>query len=148
MKLSHLLLVVFLGTLLALLFDLLEELAGVRLPHEQRLWINMLPAVATAIILAWPVARVVRLSPLMIFSGPCPQCRQRPPGWWRSHNGTDSDTDRLALLCGFCGERVTLWLTRVPQSDTSSADVPTYALRWPEFLGIWRQVDSGNSAEN
>ena len=33
-----------------------------------------------------------------------------------------------------------LWLTTRPPPALLSPDLPTYALRWPEFLGIWRRV--------
>lgn len=141
MKLSHLLLTIFLACLVAWPLAWLQGLVGVSLPLEGRVWISIVPAIVAAIVVAWPFARLLGMPPLMIFSA-CPACKRRPPGWWNS--GTD--TAQLQLACGECGERVNLWLTSPRPANIVSSDVPTYVLRWPRFLGVWRRVDSGGDA--
>jgi hypothetical protein len=59
-------------------------------------------AVFTAVVAAWPIARRLGMSLLMILSGPCPNCKERPPGWWASR----TEPDRLLLVCSQCGTDV------------------------------------------
>jgi hypothetical protein len=120
----------------------LQGLAGVNLPLEKRVWISIVPAMVAAIVVAWPFARLLRIPPMFVFSGPCPACKRRPAGWWK--HGTDAGEWQLA--CGECGERVTLWVAPPRRADAISKDVPTYVLKWPRFLGVWRRIDSGAAA--
>ena len=136
MKLSHLLVMVFTTTGVLLLFSWLLSLAGMPTCSGALLWLLSLFACFASLPLAWPISRLFRLSPLMIFAGPCPGCRTRPPGWW----GTESGREKLLLVCGACGERVELWLTRRPPTHLVSAEARTFRLRWPEFLGIWQEL--------
>jgi hypothetical protein len=138
MKLSHLLLMVFGSSGLSFFFSWLLSFAGAHLSSTERYWLSFTIAFFVAIILAWPVSRLFRLSPLMIFAGPCPGCHTRPPGWW----ATEAGKMRLILNCGACGEQSELWLTRRPTNDVSSGTGHIFRLRWPEFLGIWREVRS------
>jgi hypothetical protein len=94
-------------------------------------------AMMLAIFFAWPVARLFRVSPLMFLSGPCPGCGRRPSGWWSDQ----TDRHLLKLACGQCGQRVDVWLTKAPPTKPSP-DVPTYVLRGPRLLGIWRRIPS------
>jgi hypothetical protein len=82
----------------------LQGLAGVNLPLEKRVWISIVPAMVAAIVVAWPFARLLRIPPMFVFSGPGPACKRRPAGWWK--HGTDAGEWQLA--CGECGERVRL----------------------------------------
>jgi hypothetical protein len=137
MTAPHLLLVLIPTTALTFLFSWLQKLAGVPLSFEVRYWTSFPIAFVVSIVVAWPLARIFRVPPLMIFSGPCPDCRRRPPGWWAAP-GTG---DRLALQCGNCGERVELWLKKPSQPSDAGFAVPSYALRAPKFLGLWRRID-------
>lgn len=136
MKLSHLLLSQGLTVLLVFPLAWLQGLAGVNLPFQERVWISLPPALFAAVATAWPLARMLGIPPLMIFSGPCPSCTQRPAGWWKSAGGVD----RWHLLCGECGACITLWLRSPRSTEITSPDEPTYVLRWPQFLGVWRRV--------
>jgi hypothetical protein len=136
MRLSHLSLTIFLSCVVAWTLALLLGQAGVSLTFERRLWISFVPAMLAAIAAAGPMARRLGIPPLMIFSGPCPACKQRPPGWWCE----GSTTDRMHLVCADCGEHVTLWATSRPK-DIESPDMATYVLRAPTFLGLWRRVE-------
>jgi hypothetical protein len=135
MRLSHLSLTIFLSCVLALPLAWILGQVGVSLTLERRGWVIIVPAMLVAIGVAEPIARRLGIPPLMIFSGPCPGCRKRPPGWWQE----GSDADRMHLVCGQCGERVALWVTSRP-TDVESSDMPTYVLRQPTFLGLWRRV--------
>src|SRR5215475_8337583 len=95
------------------------------------------------LLLAWPISQLFRMTPLMIFSGPCPGCQRRPPGWWT----TEAGRKKLLLTCGACGEQLDLWLTRTPPVDLVSSTVPVFKLRWPEFLGIWQEVRCQDDAK-
>ena len=135
MKLSHLSLTTFLSCVLALPLAWLLGQSGVSQTYERRVWISIIPATLMAIAVAGPIAKRLGIPPLMIFSGPCPACKQRPPGWWCE----GSNADRMHLVCGQCGEHVTLWVTSRP-TNIESPDMPTYVLRSPTFLGLWRRV--------
>lgn len=101
-------------------------------------------AFVIALHLAWPIARALNISPLMIFSGPCPSCQMRPPGWWASQ----SNKQHVLLVCGRCGERVELSLTRNPPPDFVQTAKHSFRLRWPEFLGIWQEFRPHNPGRN
>ena len=138
MRLSHLLLTIVLEWLLAMPLAWLLGLTGVSVSFDTRVYISIIPAMVLAIMVAWPFARLLRIPPLMIFSGPCPACGQRPPGWRVSA----ITTDLWQLRCGKCGARVRLRQTPWGLASDTSSDVPTYVLRWPQFLGVWRRIDS------
>ena len=140
MTLPHLLLMTFGTTGLAFLFSWLLSRGGAHASFVTLYGLSLPLAFIVTLLLAWPVARFFRLRPLIVFAGPCPGCRIRPLGWW----ATELSPERLLLACGACGERLELWLTRKPPADLVSATVRTYRLRWPEFLGIWREVRGHN----
>src|SRR5690349_13298140 len=135
MTLPHLLLMTFGTTGLAFLFGGLLSRAA-HASFGMLYGLSLPVAFVVTLLLVWPVARFFRLRPLMMFAGPCPGCRIRPHGWW----ARELSPERLLLACGACGERLELWLTRRPPADLMSATVRTYRLRWPEFLGLWREV--------
>lgn len=136
MKLSHLLVLVFVATISSGLFVWVLSLAGVQASLPTLQWLSMPVGLFVALLVAWPISRLFGLSPLMIFAGPCPGCRTRPPGWW----ATQSGRQRVTLVCGACGERVELWLTRKPPAGFLSETGHVFSLRWPQFLGMWRQI--------
>ena len=142
MKLAHLLIMVFTTAGLLLPVAWLLSLAGMSVTCGAMFWLSAPIAFFAALPLAWPISRLFRLSPLMIFAGPCPGCRTRPAGWW----GTQSGRKTLLLVCGACGERVELWLTRRPSLDLVPASARIFRLRWPEFLGIWQEVQHRNDS--
>ena len=135
MKLSHLSLTTFLSCVLALPLAWLLGQAGVSQTYERRVWMVIIPATVIAVAVAGPIAKRLGIPPLMIFSGPCPGCKQRPLGWWRE----GSNADRMHLVCGECGQHVTLCVTS-RAANIESSDMPTYVLRAPTFLGLWRRV--------
>jgi hypothetical protein len=141
MKLAHLLLMTFGTSGLCFCFAWLLSFAGLQLSFGARYWLTFPIAFFVALLLAWPVSRLFGLSPLMIFAGPCPGCHTRPSGWW----ATESGKVRLVLTCGSCGEQSELWLTRRPPADLVSPTRRTFRLGWPEFLGIWHEVQPQHS---
>lgn len=138
MRLPHLLIPVVLYLPIRLLLDSLWQYTGMGTSRPSIGWMLALVAWVTTILAAWPVARFLRVPPLMIFAGPCPACGLRPAGWWKvSHAGDDK---KLVLLCGNCGQAVDVWLVRPPQRNLISAIVPSYVLRHPRFFGVWRRL--------
>src|SRR5262245_55632708 len=138
MTLIHLLLLVIPTTALTFLLEWILKLVGVRLSFETQYWFSFPLAFIASIFLAWPVARALGYPPLMIYSGPCPSCKQRPHGWradWVSR-------DCVELACGLCEERVELWLTSRPSARRADGRAHRYTLRTPKFLGIWRRIES------
>jgi hypothetical protein len=138
MTLPHVLLMTIGTTGLNFLFGWLLSRAGLHTSFVTLYWLSFPLAFAVMLLLAWPISRLFRLRPLMIFSGPCPGCRTRPSGWL----ATPSGPARLEMICGACGERLELWLMRRPPAGLVPGTVPTYRLCWPEFLGIWCKVPS------
>src|SRR5262245_5674126 len=137
MKLSHLLVMTITTGVCSVLLTESLLYAGVRASARELELLTMPAALLLALVVAWPISRLFHISPLMIFSGPCPGCRTRPPGWWR----VESHGKRLTIACATCGQRVDLWLTRKPETGAASGTSCVFTLRWPEFLGIWRRVD-------
>ena len=137
MKLSHVMLMTCLTGAIAAVTEPF-------VPRHGAVWWLLLPiAVFAALLLAWPLSRLFRMSPLMVFSGPCPGCQARPPGWWAA----EAESRRVVLVCGTCRERVELWLTRRPPVNAVPAAGHTFRLRWPEFLGMWCEVPRPESIE-
>lgn len=139
MKLSHLILMIVLICVLTLILARLEGLAGVHASFDMRAYVATIPAFGLALICAWPISRMFRMPPLMIWSGPCPACRQRPAGWW----AVASAREELTLRCGACGQQIILSLSGTAPAEAVSSANPTFALRHPKFLGIWRRIDLG-----
>jgi len=138
MTLIHFLLIVVPAITLTFVFSWIQNLIGVDLPFEMRYWFSFPLAFIASIFLAWPFARLLGYPPLMIYSGPCPSCKHRPPGWrarWISR-------DCVELACGLCEERVELWLTSRPSARRADGPAHRYILRTPRFLGVWRRIES------
>lgn len=136
MKLSHVILVAVLSGALAVLIVAGLERIGVGWGTPASYLLGIPPAGFMAIVLAWPIARRFGMGPLMIFSGPCPNCKKRPSGWW----SVATEADCLRLACGQCGTELELWLTRSPSTELVATTRPAYRLRWPEFVGVWRRI--------
>ena len=86
--------------------------------------------------IAWPIWQRLGFGPLFVRSGPCPYCQERPAKWLIRAQSKD----RAALSCGQCGGQLELWLMRRPPMEHVSKVVPSFALRWPQFLGLWRRI--------
>jgi hypothetical protein len=136
MKLSHVLLAVLLVAALTIVVTAFLEKMGVEPSGMFGFLITLIVVLVAAVVIAWPISRLLRLTPLMMLAGPCPGCRTRPPGWW----GARTSRDSMLLACGRCGTEVDLWLTRHPHGHATSHGRPAYRLRWPEFLGIWIRI--------
>ena len=122
----------------------LLAVVGVSATAEKGIWLSMGPAILFAFTIGWPIARRLGMSPLMIFAGPCPACQRRPEGWWSS----GSNSELLQLRCGACGEGVIVWLVPPSRAALLRSGVQMYVLRWPQFLGVWRRVDSAARQNN
>src|SRR5262245_58418609 len=116
MKLSHLLVMVFTSDTLSVVFSELLARAGVHGSSKELLLVSTIVAFPVAILIAWPISRLFRMSPLMTLAGPCPACHTRP-GVWLGH---PSGKTALHLSCGACGQQVELLLTRTPPRDVLS----------------------------
>src|SRR5262249_12246087 len=79
MTVAHLLLLLIPTSALTFLLAWLQSVIGVRLSFEARYWASFPLAFVASIFVAWPLARVFRVPPLMIFSGPCPAFQRSPP---------------------------------------------------------------------
>jgi hypothetical protein len=129
MRLSHVMLILLLNTPLALFCALGFEHAGLSsLPGQVLAFLIAFP---TSIIVAGPLSRLLGMPPLMIFSGPCPNCGERPRAW----GVLAEDSTHFDLACAHCASSVRLWL-RLPTVHPG-CEFPEYRLRWPTFLGLW-----------
>src|SRR5262245_24418400 len=100
MSLIHLLLIMVPADLGALSAAWFLAKAGVTMPSANVTLLLLPIALFLSLLCAWPVCRRFGLLPLMVFSGPCPGCQTRPPGW--RHNW-DGASDSMVLACGLCG---------------------------------------------
>ena len=85
------------------------------------------------IVFTWPIYRLLRLRPLILPL--CPHCHKRHANYHIPGNAWPD----AVLVCVHCQRPVRLVLSRKAVPDRRS-DIPTMALGWPEFLGIWRKV--------
>ena len=99
-------------------------------------YVLLVPIFVVTLELAWFICRKFGIPPAMFLSGPCPKCNTRPPGW----HCLKREEQCVQLSCGNCGAQLELWLTRKPPLEQVSSSVPSFALRWPEFLGRWRAL--------
>ena len=91
---------------------------------------------ACMLTLIWHACRLFRFPPLFILASSCPHCGRRPAVYGLR---TD-DWPKTLLACTLCGGIFILWMARRVRPELLDLDVPTYALRWPEFVGRWRRV--------
>jgi hypothetical protein len=90
-----------------------------------------------AVLLAWPIARILGVGHLMFLSGPCPNCGRRPRAW----GVLEKDANHLRLRCSNCGQTVELWYSRtIPEASAEAP--PRYRLHSPKFLGVWKKVNA------
>ena len=134
MKLSHLL--VMIGLSSTIMLTLTGIVPSVDRADSTAFVVLIGPVMVLSAFLAGPIARCLHLSPFTTLWGPCPGCGRRPSGWW-SH---PVSRDFLQLDCGECGQRVDLWLIKPSQQEPTADDVPTYTLRHPRFIGLWRRM--------
>ncbi len=88
--------------------------------------------------LSWPIYRCLHLRPMGLPF--CPHCGKR-----HGNYHIPAEAWPVAILfCHSCGQPVRLCLMRKPPADIAK-DMPTLYLRWPEFLGIWRGMELGNT---
>ncbi len=100
------------------------------------LWFACLPVY-------WWIFRFFGIPPLFIFAPACPHCHKKPGGWWtvdRQMPKKGRMPERITLACGLCHGKVELWLRRRVPANSVTPAWPSYRLRWPEFLGIWRRL--------
>src|SRR5262245_14891284 len=104
-------------------------------------------AVATAVLLpllvaflsviaAWPIASAIHLTPLRLWTPRCPQCGSSA----REYRVIERSWPSLRLACPNCSGELVLHLLPARKAPTTSIEVPSYALRWPQFLGLWRRL--------
>jgi hypothetical protein len=136
MRLSHVLIVNVLTAVLLVVFSEIGHTLALGKPSSLDQIVLLGGAIVMSLFLSWPIARLLGVPPLMIFSGPCPRCGRQPPGWWSAQIAADL----LELWCGDCGQRVHLWMTSPSVGSANPDEVPTYVLRMPRLLGIWRRL--------
>jgi hypothetical protein len=133
MSLVQVSIVMAVSTLFGIAFAFIAEIHGLNVWWKAAV---LMTAGVLAIELCWRIALRFKIPPLMALAGPCPACGTRPPGWWCDGH----DAGVLKLRCGACEQPVELWLLRKPPVGRVSASVPSFALRWPEYFGVWRRL--------
>jgi hypothetical protein len=104
-----------------------------RLGDGGMLVICLLLHVLLLAVLAWPVFRLLSLRPLILPA--CPSCG-KPHADYRIPREAWPEP---VITCVHCGARLRLVLSAAALRQPST--LPTLALRWPGFLGIWRRVE-------
>jgi hypothetical protein len=135
MRLLHLLIPIAWILPVAILAGALKLPSSLDFPLFIILWFAGLPVY-------WWICRFFGIPPLFIFAPACPHCHKKPGGWW--HVGSQMPKrgrtpERVTLACGLCKGTVELWLWH-GNGTSSTTGMPTYRLRWPEFLGIWKRL--------
>lgn len=104
----------------------------VHFPHYGRL--SLLGGFAAVLWLTWPIYRYFHFRPLCLPI--CPSCHDRPYAYGMAH----SHWPRVILVCRNCAGPLEVWMTRSLDKKDASMEMPSFYLRWPEFIGLWRQV--------
>jgi hypothetical protein len=150
MTVAHVLIFDFSSLLCASILGwLFHALTGIDAMHGFRTLLTIGVSMVAALPVSWWLCRLFRVSPLMIFAPSCPHCHEHPPGWWCLEEHPPSGSrmvDRLELACDLCKGKVELHLRR-PQAAAVSSEFPSYRVRWPQFLGIWRRLDVAGRAD-
>jgi len=104
------------------------------LPHHISEWLKWLCAGMAVLMLASPVHRHFRYRPLCMPR--CPHCHKRPDCYFI----VEGEWPRLLLTCGQCQQSCEVWLRRGVHPVNITGAVPTFCLRWPEFVGWWQRI--------
>ena len=85
---------------------------------------------------AWWICRLFGYFPPLAFSPACPHCGQRPRLWgWKDR----SWRDKMSLCCYECSGILEVYESKRKALAPPPSGLPRYWLRWPQFLGLWRQ---------
>jgi hypothetical protein len=87
-----------------------------------------------------PIYRWFRLLPL--FLPRCPHCKKLP-GAYRI---TDARWPRQVVACSLCQKPIELWWRKPAQEDVSTT-MPSLLLSWPESIGRWQLVSTGEVSD-
>ncbi len=132
MRLTLIDLVVILGLFIAGGLSTYEVLHIVRCVHPKLL--SLVGGTVTVLGLAWPIYRHFHFRPLCFPV--CPSCRRMPDAYGLA----DARWPRAVLICSNCEVPLEIWMTRTLHTRDVSLNMPTFCLRWPEFIGLWRRV--------
>lgn len=138
-------------TLIDLLIVIGLEAVGALLGREIAVLLSLTGTVKSALPFIGGLAMVLfGASPLYqrfgfrpLWLPKCPHCAQIPQGY-HVHR---ADWPEVEVTCARCETRILLWMRRSAPERLFSRGLPVLCLRWPEFIGIWRQVKRPASAE-
>ena len=87
------------------------------------------------VVLASYVYRRLRWRPLLMPR--CPHCQRRPELYGIAGGGWPSEV----VVCGSCHGACRLWYVRggPPHDVSDEPRSPSLSLRWPYFIGLWRE---------
>ncbi|HEV8718149.1 MAG TPA: hypothetical protein VGX03_35705 [Candidatus Binatia bacterium] len=88
------------------------------------------------LVVAWAIAKRIHLTPLRIWTPRCPHCDGKSDDYRFAERAWPS----IRLECPKCNGQFLLLMRRANSPTDGHTPLPTYALRWPEFLGLWRRV--------
>jgi hypothetical protein len=84
----------------------------------------------------WPIFQRLRIRPLA--SPRCPHCHKIPPTYY-----VLDEWPRYVMTCAYCCHPLEAWMgCRPPRAAMPSQEMPSFGLRWPEVLGVWRRLPS------
>jgi hypothetical protein len=83
-----------------------------------------------------PIYRWLRLLPLFIPR--CPHCKRLPGGY----RIMEARWPRQVIICSLCQKPTELWWRKPAVTDVSKT-MPSVLLSWPESIGRWRLISTG-----
>jgi hypothetical protein len=103
--------------------------------------ISFIGGAAAVLFGASPIYQRFGFRPLWLPK--CPHCKQIPDGY-HVHR---ADWPEVEVTCVRCETRILLCMSRTVPERLFSRGLPVLCLRWPEFVGVWRQVKPTVSPE-
>jgi hypothetical protein len=93
-------------------------------------------AILLYLLITPPIYRHFGFFPL--FLPVCPHCKRRP----ESYRISVTDSPRLQMICNACERSFDLWLEQ-PGTERVSKNVPSLLWSWPQSIGRYRVISSG-----
>ncbi len=96
--------------------------------------LSLLGGIVAVLGLTWPIYKRFHFRPLCFPV--CPNCRRMPDAYGLAY----ARWPRAVIVCTICEAPLEVWMTRILDVENASTEMPSFSLRWPEFIGIWRRI--------
>ena len=96
--------------------------------------LSLLGGAVAVLGLSWPIYKHFRFRPLCLPR--CHHCHRMPETYGVAY----AEWPLVVVICTACNAPTELWMTRTVNINAVSTETPSFYLRWPEFIGLWRRV--------